>query len=49
MLQIGYFRAEQTFFGFTWEDVVDDLAFVLSRYFSLDFGYTYRTNRDPPP
>ncbi len=33
VLQIGYFRAKQTFFSFAWEDVQDDLAFVLSRYF----------------
>ncbi|MFM7348816.1 MAG: Tn3 family transposase [Erythrobacter sp.] len=32
-LQIGYFKAKQTFFGFTWDVVQDDLAFVLSRYF----------------
>ena len=33
ILQIGYFQAKQTFFSFTWDDVADDLAFVLSRYF----------------
>lgn len=33
VLQIGYFKAKQTFFSFTWEDVPADLAFVLSRYF----------------
>jgi TnpA family transposase len=33
ILQIGYFQAKQTFFRFTWDDVPDDLAFVLSRYF----------------
>ena len=33
ILQIGYFKAKQTFFRFVWEDVIDDLAFVLSRYF----------------
>ena len=33
ILQIGYFQAKQTFFRFTWDDVADDLAFVLSRYF----------------
>jgi hypothetical protein len=32
-LQIAYFKAKQTFFRFEWEDVPDDLAFVLSRYF----------------
>ena len=32
-LQIGYFKAKQTFFRFAWADVEDDLAFVLSRYF----------------
>jgi TnpA family transposase len=33
VLQIGYFKAKQTFFRFTWDDVPEDLAFVLSRYF----------------
>ena len=33
ILQIGYFKAKQTFFRFAWDDVPDDLAFVLSRYF----------------
>lgn len=33
ILQIGYFKAKQTFFRFAWEDVPDDLAFVFSRYF----------------
>src|ERR1039458_2106963 len=32
-LQIGYFKAKQTFFRFAWDDVQEDLAFVLSRYF----------------
>ena len=33
-LQIGYFKAKQTFFRFAWNDVQDDLAFVLTRYFN---------------
>jgi hypothetical protein len=33
ILQIGYFKAKQTFFRFTWGDAPEDLAFVLSRYF----------------
>jgi hypothetical protein len=33
ILQIGYFQAKQTFFRFAWDDVPDDLAFVISRYF----------------
>ncbi|WP_320534309.1 Tn3 family transposase [Robbsia andropogonis] len=33
VLQIGYFKAKQTFSRFTWDEVPDDLAFVLSRYF----------------
>jgi TnpA family transposase len=33
VLQVGYFKAKQTFFRFAWEDVQDDVAFVLSRYF----------------
>ena len=32
-LQIGYFKAKQTFFRFDWPDAEDDTAFVLSRYF----------------
>nr|WP_315255916.1 Tn3 family transposase [uncultured Duganella sp.] len=32
ILQIGYFKAKQTFFRFGWLDVEDDVAFVLSRY-----------------
>jgi hypothetical protein len=33
ILQIGCFKAKQTFFRFAWDDVPDDVAFVLSRYF----------------
>jgi len=33
LLQIGYFRAKHAFFHFNWNDVEDDFAFVLSRYF----------------
>lgn len=33
ILQIGYFKAKHTFFRFDWNDVEDDGAFVLSRYF----------------
>jgi len=32
-LQIGYFKAKQAFFMFSWEEVEDDCAFLLSRYF----------------
>ena len=32
ILQIGYFKAKQTFFRFDWIDVEDDVAFVLNRY-----------------
>ena len=32
ILQIGYFKAKQTFFRFDWLDVEDDVAFVLNRY-----------------
>jgi TnpA family transposase len=32
ILQIGYFKAKQTFFRFDWLDVANDVAFVLSRY-----------------
>jgi len=34
ILQIGYFKAKQAFFRFEWDDVDDDYAFVLSRYFN---------------
>jgi hypothetical protein len=34
VLQIGYFRAKHAFFRFAWDEVKDDCAFVLSRYFN---------------
>jgi hypothetical protein len=37
-LQIGYFKAKHAFFRFTWDDVQDDSAFVLGRFFN---GYTF--------
>lgn len=33
VLQIGYFKAKHAFFRFDWNEVEDDSAFVLSRYF----------------
>jgi hypothetical protein len=36
ILQIGYFKAKQTFFRFDWSDVEDGYAFVLSHYFIAD-------------
>src|SRR5450631_2607113 len=33
-LQIGYFKAKQAFFQFTWDDVPEDCRFVLARYFN---------------
>ncbi len=33
VLQIGYFKAKHAFFRFDWNEVEDDYAFVLSRYF----------------
>src|SRR6516162_10078815 len=33
ILQIGYFKAKQTFFRFDWHEVQEDCVFVLSRYF----------------
>ncbi|GAB6194512.1 hypothetical protein JCM39068_42680 [Desulfocastanea catecholica] len=33
VLQIGYFKAKHTFFRYDWNEVEDDCAFVLSRYF----------------
>ncbi len=33
LLQIGYFKAKHAFFSFDWDEVEDDCAFVLSRYF----------------
>lgn len=33
ILQIGYFKAKHSFFRFDWNEVEDDCAFVLSRYF----------------
>lgn len=36
VLQIGYFKAKHAFFRFDWNEVEDDCAFVLSRYFHSD-------------
>ena len=33
ILQIGYFKAKQSFFRFDWKEVDDDGAFVLNHYF----------------
>jgi TnpA family transposase len=33
VLQIGYFKAKQSFFRFDWNEVDDDCAFVLNHYF----------------
>jgi hypothetical protein len=33
VLQIGYFKAKHAFFRFDWNEVEDDCAFVLNRYF----------------
>ena len=33
-LQIGYFKAKQAFFQFSWDEVKDDCAFILTRYFN---------------
>jgi hypothetical protein len=34
ILQIGYFKAKHAFFRFAWDEVEDDGAFTLSRYFN---------------
>ena len=34
ILQIGYFKAKHAFFRFNWNDVEEDFAFVLNRYFN---------------
>ncbi len=36
VLQIGYFKAKHAFFRFDWNEVEDDYAFVLSRYFHCE-------------
>lgn len=36
ILQIGYFKAKHAFFRFDWDEVEDDVNFVLSRYFDGD-------------
>lgn len=33
LLQLGYFKAKQLFFTFTFDDVVEDVAYLLERYF----------------
>jgi len=34
IIQIGFFKAKHAFFKFDWNDVEEDLAFVLDRYFN---------------
>lgn len=34
MLQIGYFKAKKMFFRFIWEEVNEDINFVLQQYFT---------------
>jgi len=41
-LQIGYFKAKNAFFRFTWDDVQDDTSFVQNRYFE-DRSFEPRT------
>ena len=33
-LQMGYFKAKQAFFQFSWDEVKDDCTFILTRYFN---------------
>src|SRR5260370_38626611 len=33
LLQLGYFKAKQLFFTFTFDDVVEDVTYLLDRYF----------------
>ena len=33
MLQIGYFKAKQQFFTYLFEDVPEDVSYILARYF----------------
>ena len=33
ILQLGYFKAKQRFFAFTFQDVADDVQHILARYF----------------
>nr|AVI43222.1 hypothetical protein [Klebsiella pneumoniae] len=44
LLQIGYFKAKHAFFSFDWDEVEDDCAFVLSRYFH---GEVFEPRRSP--
>jgi len=34
VLQVGYFKAKHAFFRFSWAEVEEDCAFVMSRYFN---------------
>ncbi len=36
-IQIGYFKAKHMFFRFDWEEVVEDVSFVMSEYFPESF------------
>ena len=33
LLQLGYFKAKQMFFTFTFDDVIEDVTYLLERYF----------------
>jgi hypothetical protein len=36
ILQLGYFKAKQQFFQFTFEEVTDDTRFILKKFFDQD-------------
>lgn len=47
ILQIGYFKAKHAFFRFDWNDVENDVSFVLSHYFhSKAFELTAITDHE---
>lgn len=41
ILQLGYFKAKQLFFAFTFAQVADDVAAILARHFPTEIRATF--------
>ena len=47
ILQLGYFRATQQFYNFKFEDVGDDVSYLITKYFSQSkSNLTYKPHRE---
>ena len=47
ILQLGYFRATQQFYNFKFEDVGDDVSYLITKYFSQSkSNITYKPHRE---